>query len=619
MSIPPLYEKIFHYGLNGATYFWAYGLARLPTDGKFSKQVKAKVGKIDIYNDRFELLNTIDQGSFLYARDPIYDRKKELALFFAEDEQKAKKIYDLSGKLLFQDYFSNVIYHWNTDFFTLVDNNNAWGLYNFEGTQVLPHDYKEIYSSECYTRATRHGLSTIYDTNFRVIVDSVMLRLASFKTEKGFNFTLSPKCHLQYLEIKNQLYLLNGYTLVPVNDQTFEMLGNYLVLSKELIVDRNGQRIEITSDMILYDNKTYPYSLEFIPRRSATVYQATPSSFTGWQSQNLGNYRNVYHYYRNGKKVSETGFDKSFTVQDGVNTASVNNRHCFVDGQLKQIGTAYYSYIIPYKGWISSDKIALKWHDEKLQKVIPNCTGICLKNPPGRTIVLQGSNLAVLSDSMTPVFPVKQIGLINYKDNLTRALGINPASKDAFTLFYHLIHHPDTLVTNVVNNAQIIWHATQFAITPANQYEWENARVYRQVNFANPYFLSFSKRVKDVDEPYTISKATDLENYILENNQLRLMRVSDLVPDNHIALLDELLVTAINKGQYFGDNCVNLQERLNFMKQCFLMNGDKLSFFYLPKSTNEKSFVIHIPFSDLKALIEPETFIKLSTKKVCSE
>ncbi len=656
------YHRIERRHIGNQTVYWAfiYGNPHGPYYQRMTEQ-------LDVYSSDLTLLNRwehIESVDFDHYRE-----RKNYNVIIERDGLLG--ITDAFGNEIAPIHYKEISiaslenHHKGSDpyFFYLCSlpnepdaSNSRKGLLAKDGEIVIPFEYYNIYiqnnlifgwrgkeSSDIYTIEGKP-----YCMNATAFVNHREVKKDAQCIGKSYN---DPLLHT-YIVKDDKLYHSFQGKLELYNEDSFDFSHKYCYFLEWIVIDQNAHVIS-SEPVGLYRRRSY-HSNDFVTDCSTFLDEyPIPVQQPNVQSPPKKIEKQPTHQWKTGPKNDQTKwylytpegdlkYKQPFDFPTTTNNSSYkifrrNGKYGRFDRNFNIVMEAKYDFISQYGELARIDSL---WYARNPNSNEWSQGYDAISDDQGRHLrfVFLNGKIGIINDSLEFILPLTDSAAFIQKFDLVKTLNLHSFSKKKRP------YPQDNLIYNGtpadlyrrINNFHLVEEAyynstanKTMAFCPVDTKHPDLSGELTYFKLLANKSQKYLERVPTYYNQYFYSEITytrnttyygsyldarvyaykDLYNYQIVKNQLVPITLSDILKSDAQSkkLLHQLLIRETTKIQAYGDNCVDIESKLEELKSNFLISGSRIIFF----SSSYGGFEISLHFNELKPVFRyPQKMIR---------
>jgi hypothetical protein len=655
------YDGLGRYEYKGRTIYWCSHI-RNPFD-----ELYAYTAKLDIYNTDLQCIKTysgtinLERIAYKSSRQHlIIDWNGSFGVINPLGEAIIPIVFDQCRRITIKSIDQS-----NRDILFLAKKEGEHPLiFDFNGNLLIDKDYRAFESKGHFLIAyCEDKLKDIYDSRGNVLLEDFKdLRYSSrvdnfgkcigFDNKEG---VIPTTC--TYFTKGDQLYEFREGKMHLLDGNFLKFKENYCYFLEWIIIDRSGKVISTNPQGVSkltwtyrreHPNECSTYLDEYpVPEKQTRnivpqkrkPYTPPRKQFV-WKQHNRDNPNEWYLYNGNGVLMYREPFEYPMPEEGFYGGVFMQNgKYGYFDSKYNQYLEAKYDYIFP-PAPITLKSGSWQIHHRNSGKVSPEFDDISLDYRNFLHFVFTDGKIGVINDSMEFVIPLTDsANLVNNYD-LVKLLDLRGYSGQTRMYVYNnlVFNGKPSTVYKRINNTHILEQVSlnstrnnllKFSPIDLNRadiptgfrdkvmYYNENQTIReRRAKFANRYYYSemtLTWKRNWTDQSWGLLVREELKfkeffNYKIVGDKLIPIDIHDLLKSDEksVAKLNALLTKKLTEIQAFGENCTDINEKVEQLKQKFTIhNGTEFVFYW----QNIGGFIISVKISDIEdLLLEPKKF-----------
>lgn len=643
------YQQIEIWKQDNQTLYWAFNY----TDESHS--YTSDLLNLDIYNSDLQLLNKLENGldlEFSYhdakKKGVIIESNEKWGVIAHNGEQIIPIIYQNCKRFTFPTDKTYSSYY--SIFF--VEKEMLSGVIDDKGKLIIPIKYKRLVYNDGLIQALREdGLFDIFDTHGNNIIQGIaswnfQARTDEFGkciSEKGKSSFTPMTC--VYFTKDDDLYSYFNGKLEVLDETFFNFTENYCYFHQWILIDQKGKILShkpsgISKFYVSYQ-RDYPsecskYVDEYpVPIRK-TKQRTDPDlskQFT-WKQHDTKKPNEWFLYDGYGEILYSEPFEYPLKETDFHGGAfKQNGKFGFFDSDYTQYLSAEFDYLYPMGPLTYKDGF-WRVHDKNSNRVSEEFDHVTLNKKNKLRFVFKDGQIGLLNDSLDLEVPLTDSAEFLKKYDLVKLLNYSGHYNYKKRHSVHdiiFLGEPKELY-RTINNYHILekayYNSTENELLkyshidkrrqnlPSGLKNLEfyhnptSTRIQRRPKYYNKNFyceMTLTWELRWSSDRSSFGRLEDryknrkLFNYKIVGNNLVKIDLDDIIKTDpaSVAKLNKLLTEELTRIQAFGDNCTDLESKLEQLKSNFLIEGYRIVFYWGDRG----GFQVEIVFNDLKDIL----------------
>lgn len=538
----------------------------------------------------------------------------------------------------------------------VANNGEKHLLFDYNGNVILDADYLGYTPREDLVLALRKDhLYDLYDANGKLILSEV-------RTEYGAHPRINEygKCigieDKERFTVRNCTYFTKGDhvyefregNMYLLDESFFKFTENYCYFLEWIIIDSKGKIVTTNPQGVSRRNSDWQYKRDHpsecsyfldeypVPKKEnkrTTSNYTPPLKKYVWKLHDANKPNEWFLYNQQGELTYSEPFE--YPLKERIFSGGVfkqNGKFGYFDSKYNQVLPAEYDFIFP-RPLLSLKDGMWQIHDIENGKVSQHFDGISLDYFNHLRFVFKDGKIGLLNDAFELEVPLTDSAEFVNKYDLTKLLKFSGHYnyKKTHIVSDLIFNGSPTSVYRSINNYHIVerayLHSTfnhVMKFTPIDQYRNDLPHGIRNmVLYHNPIQKVVQRRPKYCNQYYysemTLTRnnswSTDVWarsnddrykqkqwfNYKIEGNRLVKINLDDVLKSDAVsqAKLNEMMIKELTRIQAFGENCTDIESKLEQLKQNFLLDGSKITFFW----DEYAGFQLQFRLSELKEII----------------
>ncbi|MFK7783989.1 MAG: WG repeat-containing protein [Crocinitomicaceae bacterium] len=654
------YNGLGRYEYKGSTIYWC-------NEGVSHGEMGYETMKIDIYNSELERINEFSGKIYLERVSSRSDRGHQVIILNEKmgvinpfGEELIPIEYDECRRMEVRS-----INHKKRDvLFVVRKNGESPRIFDYNGKILINENHTRFESKGQYLMAYRKdGLKDVYDSKGNLLLKGFKHQRNSTRIDKfgkciGFDNKdgLIPNA-CTYFTKDDKLIEFRGGKMYELDENFFQFEANYCYFLEWIIINKAGKIVTTDPKGVSklsmdyrreYPNECSTYLNEYpIPekqKRKTKPQKQKPSTPRKkqyiWKQHNRNNPNEWFLYNGNDVLMYPESFEYPLPEESFYGGVFMQNgKYGYFDSKYNQYLEAEYDYIFP-PAPITLKNGSWQIHHRNSGKVSPEFDQISLDYRNYLHFVFKDGKIGVINDSMEFIIPLTDsVDLVTNYD-LVKLLSLKGyTGQTRMHIVNNLVYNgKPSKVYRKINNIHILEQVTlnstennllKFSPIDLNRADiptgFRDKVMYYNINqtirerrpkYANRYFysemtLTWTRNWKDQRWGLLIReefKYKEFFNYKIVGDKLVPIDINDLFKSDEksVAKLNALLIEKLTKIQAFGENCTDINDKVEQLKQKFIIhNGRELVFYW----QNAGGFIISLNITEIEdLLLEPQKF-----------
>lgn len=667
-KIKPAYHGLSIYEFNGKTIYWASNV-KLP----IREESIHIIEQLDIYNVDLQKIKSFSGSIYferIHQKSNGQHLTIHVNGKWGVINPLGEAVIPIEYEECYRKEIGTIENVQKTDilFFTSKDR-TIHNVFDFNGNVLIPKNYLRYEVKGQLLIASREDhLKDIYDSKGNLLLEGFKYQRDSPRIDeygKCIGFEDQERfrvANCTYFTKDDQVYEFRDGKMRLLDENFFRFTENYCFLLEWIVIDKTGKNVTTQSSALprlsdKYRNEnptacsTYfdEYPIPEPPKKERKPYIPPQRSHTpdpktySWKQHDRSKPDEWFLYNPNDVLMYEEPFEYPLPVNVFYGGVFMQNgKYGYFDSKYNQYLPAEYDYIYPASPFTFKNG---KWqiHHRNSGKVSPEFDDISIDFRGSVHFVYSDGKIGVINDSMEFIIPlVDSADLVNNYD-LVKLLHLRGIGRQTKTHIYNnlVFNGQPSAVYRTINNIQILEQVTlkstknnllEFSPIDLNRIDipsgFRDKKFYfhdNQTNreripmHANRYYYSeitytWNQNIHYNGFSYYTHyhyKFKEFFNYKIVGNKRVLIQFSDLFKSDQTSVdkLNKLLLEKLTSIQAFGENCADIDQKVEELKQKFTIENGKAIVLHWQ---NVGGFTITLNFSEIEhLLLEPKKFMEI--------
>ncbi|PHR27201.1 MAG: hypothetical protein COA38_13490, partial [Fluviicola sp.] len=650
-------SKVNH---GGESFYWAY-----KSKSHYSGETQ-KYAYIDVFDSDLTLLKRLGKETLL---EPL-SKRGETSIWTIEINEKYGVINPKGEIIIPVEYSELYSLKVQTKGnlakdkkILIAKKDKQTTVFDTNGNVLFSKNYVAITTNQALIYAENEkGLTDLYNSEGELLIGGTRYFKGALRTD-GFGKCIGmedwPKImpgYCTFITQSDKLYMFLNDSIQLLDEDFFEFKQKFCFFHEWALIDQKGRIVTMDPKGVSKMSDTYrrghpnecsTFLEEYpIPKKESASkivpkdYTIRPKRFV-WKQHDTKKPKEWFLYNRDGQLLYPESFE--YPLKERIFSGGVfkqNDKYGYFDAQYNKHLPAEYDYIYPYYPLTLKDGL-WKIHDITAGKISNGYEQVSLNKINKLRFVFHKGKIGLLNDSLE--LEIKLTDSVEFikKYDLVKLLKLHGHQN------YKFSHQKDNIiyftgpkdVYRKINNLHIIEEAflsstanDLLKFSPVDRFRTDlpygltnlvvhhkpnTLRKERRPNFFNQFF--YSEMTLSRTESWSRSRWDDtynddrlkfreLFNYKIVGNNLVPIGLEGILKtdSNSVSKLHKLMIRELNKIQAFGDNCTDIEDKLEQLKNNFIINKNKITFHWGQMG----GFKIELLFNELEDLfLYPTTML----------
>jgi hypothetical protein len=655
-KIKTKYSRIRKAKYDGRYYYWA--IEQAPKEpNSYSRPILG----LDIYDSELTLVREFDdtvdirfRSHYEQAKHQIVKYRNKMGLINARGEDIVPIKFDACGIREVYSYSKRA--KLKELIVTTDESSVRMAVYDYDGNLLISKKYEKMnFLNEFIFASNKGRTADCYNIEGELLIADVeSYGFLPFVNEFGNCFDEVDEYHKErpkciYAVKQNVIYAFVDRSFLRLDENYFKFEENYCYLHHRWLIDQNGKIVTLEPEGIIPRPELYIRSYERLKecstfldeypvplkqtrktpeKRPPPANREKPKSYQ-WKKNPTN--KGWFLYDPDGNLTYSQAFDFPTIVGTGYpRVFGQNGKYGFFNGDFQIELEAEFDYLYrngsfgkKHDQWFIRKGNSNQWSD--------GFSVISTQKVNGLRFVFNDGEIGLIDDSLNFVIPMTDSLSFLSKYDLVKTLNLRGRynKKQRHEVDDIIFNATPATVYRQINNVHIVedayFHSTaheklEFSPVDAKHSDitWELAQLKLQANedqlfrervpsYFNKYFYSEITYTRNTPYYGTYSSGNryadkELFNYKIVNNELIPIQLSDILKtdEQSIETLNKMILKKLTNIQAYGDNCTDINSKVEALKANFLIRGSSIILF----SEVRGAFQIELYFSELEKLFK---------------